>query len=150
MKAVATFTPQAWVRDYAIEVDPAGPTEWVTDFEGLTREQSEAILETGHDTSDLLKEDPAAPEWVRDWPGPFEIHVREYLREEGEHVETKLTRIVMRDGSEHVVKGAPDEVLRDVNLIAVNERTRWVTFHRSEGGSMYVRKEHVALITSVP
>ena len=61
MKATATFTPQAWVRDYAIDVDPEGPTEWVTEFEGLTHEQAEAILETGHDNFDLLKEDPAAP-----------------------------------------------------------------------------------------
>lgn len=77
MRAVATFTPQAWVRDYAITVDPEGPTEWVTEFEELTQEQAAAILEAGHDNFDLLKEDPAAPGWVRDWSGPFEIHVRD-------------------------------------------------------------------------
>jgi hypothetical protein len=75
-KAIATFTPQAWVRDNAIEVDPEGPTEWITQFEDLSTEQAEKILECGHDLDDLLKEDPAAPEWVREYRGPFEIHVR--------------------------------------------------------------------------
>lgn len=65
-------------------------------------------------------------------------------------MDTKLARIVLRDGSEHVVKGSPDEVLRDVNILATNERSRWVTFQRSEGGEMYVRKEHVAIIMGMP
>jgi hypothetical protein len=30
----------------------------------------------GHDIDDALRSDPAAPAWVRDWRGPFEIYVR--------------------------------------------------------------------------
>lgn len=74
---IATFTPQAWVNDYAMTVDPEGPTEWETVFDGLTDEQREEILYGGHDAFDLLKSDPDAPVWVRDWSGPFEIHIRE-------------------------------------------------------------------------
>ena len=29
------------------------------------------------DASDIFKDDPAAPEWVRKWQGPFTIWVRE-------------------------------------------------------------------------
>lgn len=68
---IARFTPQAWVNDYAVDVDPEGPTEWkvseafAAEFAGVT------------DSADLddLKDDPAAPEWVREFQGPFEIHV---------------------------------------------------------------------------
>lgn len=74
-QARATFVPQAWVRDYAITVDAEGDTKWVITFEGLTADEREAILRRGHDRDDLLKGDPAAPEWVREWSGPFEIYV---------------------------------------------------------------------------
>jgi hypothetical protein len=79
MGYIARFSPQAWVRDNAIEVDPEGETEWVTQLEGLTEDNKRVILEEedGLDIHDLLKEDPAAPEWVREWSGPFSIHVRE-------------------------------------------------------------------------
>lgn len=79
VRYIADFSPEAWVQDNAIHVDPEGPTEWETRFEGLTPVQRERILshEDGLDNDDLLKKDPAAPEWVREWRGPFSIHVRE-------------------------------------------------------------------------
>lgn len=92
---VAEFTPEAWIRDNAVEVDAEGPRTWdCTAFvnsevvEGLYGEESvlgylvrrseergvpldEGVL----DTDDVLKRDPAAPEWIRDWSGPFTIRV---------------------------------------------------------------------------
>jgi len=129
MKATATFTPQAWVRDYAIDVDPEGPTEWVTEFEGLTHEQAEAILETGHDNFDLLKEDPAAPMWVREWSGPFEIHVSEahedpYLSMDG--IEARLLR--NEDGEVYVQIDTPtDSDIHERLRVYMNEglAVRW-------------------------
>jgi hypothetical protein len=78
VRYIADFSPEAWIRDQAIPVDPEGPTEWETHFDGLTDEAKNRILshEDGLDNDDLLKDDPAAPEWVREWRGPFSIHVR--------------------------------------------------------------------------
>jgi hypothetical protein len=85
MKLEAEFVPQAWIRDNAVEVDPEGEVRWdCTAF--LEAEESHRvpyirakIREEGNwlDVDDLLKEDPAAPEWVQDWTGPFSIYVRE-------------------------------------------------------------------------
>jgi hypothetical protein len=68
----ARFQPQAWVNDYAIDVDLEGPEEWEISAEYA------ADLPTSddhHDDLDWLKGDPAAPAWVRNHSGPFEIWV---------------------------------------------------------------------------
>jgi hypothetical protein len=87
-KYLATFDPQAWLNDNAITVDAQGPTEW-----DCTAFIEEAIAENhpyfgakfqhemdrfGYflDEQDLLKEDPAAPEWIREWQGPFTITIK--------------------------------------------------------------------------
>lgn len=83
MRLVATFTPQAWINDYAHTVDAEGPTEWdPTAYLAEHAPHVIAELEAGefstwNDREDLLKGDPNAPEWVREWSGPFEIDVRD-------------------------------------------------------------------------
>ena len=81
----ARFTPEAWVRDNAVEVDPEGDVEWdVTEmFYSLPadfRIVSEVAAMGDHDdvldNDDVLKDDPNAPAWIRNWHGPFSIHVR--------------------------------------------------------------------------
>ncbi len=82
-RMVAVFTPQAWVRDNAIDVDVEGPAEWdVTEFFGLLTygERARMLSENGDGDRDWLKEDPAAPQWVQTWQGPFEIHLRREKR----------------------------------------------------------------------
>ncbi len=66
-KLKCTFIPQAWVNGYAVEVDPTGRRSWETVFEGekLPRERDYG--------SDDLRHCDAAPQWVREWPGPFEV-----------------------------------------------------------------------------
>lgn len=80
--SVARFTPQAWVNDYAIEVDAEGEREWEVslDFlEQLLRSLPDELRDElckGHSyESDMLRGDPAAPEWVREWHGPFEVEL---------------------------------------------------------------------------
>ncbi len=73
---IAEFVPQVWVNDYAIEADPLGETKF-----GVTA----AILEMGKYTAiglvddtyktDELRYSTNAPEWVREWSGPFYIRV---------------------------------------------------------------------------
>ena len=73
----AHFTPQAWIRDYAIDVDPEGPQTWdcTAEIATMPARYAQQVIQDGHDPDDWLKGDPNAPEWVREWSGPFEIHV---------------------------------------------------------------------------
>lgn len=73
----AEFCPEAWQGDNAVTVDPQGPTTWdCSAFVEANRAYFDQLPD-GLDVDDLLKDDPAAPEWVRKWSGPFSIHVTE-------------------------------------------------------------------------
>lgn len=86
-KFTAKFHPQAWVRDYAIEVDAEGPTQWDCTALASQPYMADYLSEMTRwfsrgdgwvlDASDVFKEDPAAPEWVHEWHGPFDILIRE-------------------------------------------------------------------------
>lgn len=84
IKLVAEFHPEAWQNDYAVPVDAEGITEWDPRqfLEGAHSELLPEIITDAHDegewvdVDDVLKEDPNAPKWVRDWRGPFTITVR--------------------------------------------------------------------------
>lgn len=78
MRYEAEFSPQAWVNDYAMSVDPQGPTAWdATEFvQQAAPEWVRRTLERGNDHDDILRTDPNAPEWVREWSGPFETYLR--------------------------------------------------------------------------
>jgi hypothetical protein len=90
---IAHFSPQAWVNDYAIEVDAEGPQEWdctafvMQDPEYLAKQigyrPSDDITDEWGvlDNDDQFKHDPAAPEWIREWRGPFDIRIREGVPE---------------------------------------------------------------------
>ncbi len=65
-KIVATFRPEAWVRDYAMEVDPQGETQWTVDADEFDNRQPDL---------DFLQQSRNAPDWVKDWGGPFEITI---------------------------------------------------------------------------
>lgn len=63
------FVPQVWVNDYAMEVDPLGETEFevpVTDTKGLKTDSYE---------SDELRFHANAPDWIKEWSGPFYIEI---------------------------------------------------------------------------
>jgi hypothetical protein len=87
LRYLAWFTPEAWVRDQATEVDPPGPQEWdctsyaLAHLDYLTaaasrQRESLADDEGVLDYDDVFKSDADAPEWVRAWAGPFTIRVR--------------------------------------------------------------------------
>ncbi len=84
----ATFSPQAWINDQAVPVDPEGPTEWdCTAFvdddtlaylkrtANLRGENLDDLVDGVIDNDDVFKSDPAAPEWIRNWSGPYTIRV---------------------------------------------------------------------------
>jgi len=62
------FRPQAWQRDYAVEVDPEGETEWLISIET-------ANDLPGSNDLDWVRSDVFAPDWIKEWQGPFEIEV---------------------------------------------------------------------------
>jgi len=64
--AKVTFRPQAWQNDYAIEVDPEGPTTWQVPDKEVKNIKPHSL------ESDALREHKNAPQWVKDWGGPFE------------------------------------------------------------------------------
>lgn len=73
----AHFTPQMWLNDHALDVEPQGPTSWIVS-EKMLGEAARIVaagFADGLDCDDVLINDPAAPEWVRDWDGPFSIFV---------------------------------------------------------------------------
>lgn len=63
------FQPEAWIRDYAVAVDDQGPDTWVVN------DETAAMLREDHDDLDFVVGDDNAPEWVRNWQGPFTITV---------------------------------------------------------------------------
>jgi hypothetical protein len=66
--ATAIFHPQAWVNDYAIEVDPEGDTA----FE--VGDVPDSVEDDSYE-SDNLRDHENAPQWVKDWSGPFYIEI---------------------------------------------------------------------------
>jgi hypothetical protein len=86
LRFTAHFTPEAWQRDYAVEVDPEGPREWDCTAYALEHLDYLAQMRQAHggnldspegvlDGHDRFKADPAAPKWVRDWHGPYTIRI---------------------------------------------------------------------------
>jgi hypothetical protein len=75
-RIIAKFIPQAWVRDYAMEVDSEGEDKWDVTDAILSMPCEEALaMQDGQYESDSLRELPSAPKWVRDWGGPFCVEV---------------------------------------------------------------------------
>ena len=77
---IAYFHPQAWQNDNAVDVDAEGPRRWVVSKLHLDKIRSDfsdriAELYDSSDVSDEVKRDPAAPQWVREWSGPFYVDV---------------------------------------------------------------------------
>lgn len=68
------FTPQAWIRDQAIEVDAQGPHTFQVPA-GDARDHAGDWLPGHSDASDALRDHANAPAWIRAWSGPFEIDI---------------------------------------------------------------------------
>jgi len=77
----ATFVPQAWMNDQAIEVDAEGETVFdVTHLVlAMGREMALAIRDN-RESSDIMASAETAPEWVRKWQGPYRIEVQDSIQ----------------------------------------------------------------------
>lgn len=82
MTIIARFHPQAWINDYAVEVDPEGETEFDVTPEILVFDRATALEIKDDDyDSDDLRFATAAPKWVQGWSGPFWIEVADSIVE---------------------------------------------------------------------
>lgn len=79
VKYTAKFTPEAWVNNYAISVDPQGPTQWdcTADVNALPHDIRYRVLAHGGHERDQLARMSGAPLWVQNWSGPFEIDLEQ-------------------------------------------------------------------------
>ncbi len=83
-RIIARFQPQAWMRGYAVNVDPEGETTWdVTDaIAAMGREAALALQDDQYETDDL-RDLPAAPAWVREYV-MVQDSIQAYFSDEGE------------------------------------------------------------------
>lgn len=80
-RIIARFQPQAWVNDYAVDVDPDGEVEFDVTSAVTKRGKAKALLiEDDQYDSDDLRTTRNAPEWIRDWSGPFYITVADSIK----------------------------------------------------------------------
>jgi len=80
-RITAKFRPQGWVNDDAIDLDPEGPTDFdVTDVVLAMGKDKALKLEDNSCETDVLRELPNAPKWIRDWSGPFVVEVEDAIR----------------------------------------------------------------------
>lgn len=65
------FHPQAWINDYATEIDPQGETEWSIEWPADRQPPDDDRYES----DDLIDEN--APAWIQEaiYNGPFYIEV---------------------------------------------------------------------------
>jgi len=72
----ATFGPQVWVKDDALDTDPEGETDIDVTVEVLLMGSKAAReVEDYRDSSDEFQSAVLAPDWIRDWKGPFYVEV---------------------------------------------------------------------------
>ncbi|MBB4861518.1 hypothetical protein HNP46_000329 [Pseudomonas nitritireducens] len=79
---LATFYPQAWQNDCAIDVDAEGETTFDVTSEVLALGLHKArALKDNSTESDNLQMAERAPEWIKSWPGPYYIRVEDSVRD---------------------------------------------------------------------
>ena len=70
------FRPQAWIRDYAVDVDPEQPDTWEVPASLLIdRFPTEGSWHDRDNDRDDMRFEGDAPKWMRDWTGPFEVEL---------------------------------------------------------------------------
>lgn len=77
-RIVAQFRPQTVIGDGCYDADPLGNDRIDVTYEiKLMGEDAARTLHDSDDEAEALKDAVRAPEWVREWYGPFGIHVRD-------------------------------------------------------------------------
>lgn len=76
-RIVATFHPQEWIQNYAVDVQPDEVQTFdVTPIIEAMDKRDALSLSDNSDDSDGLARSSCAPEWIRNWPGPGWVEVQ--------------------------------------------------------------------------
>ncbi len=138
MYYLATFHPQVWVNDHAMSADPQGPTQWdATQFlKAIPASKRALLLEADTNDSDALREDPAAPKWIREWSGPFYVSVDEVdtlpdsiYRAPPTRFQVTVKALVPREDMDAEDRRDYDDIVGDHDLEARNEEDALDRFH---------------------
>lgn len=79
MKLKCTFEPQSWggpKQDHAYPAEPEGDTTWemaMLEVAELTGVDDMNKMDDDPFARDELRRSKNAPQWVKDWSGPFEV-----------------------------------------------------------------------------
>ena len=81
-RIMATFHPQAWQNDYAIAVDPEGEVEFdvTPEVVAMGKEEARKVKDDQYESDDLRTAD-AAPDWIKNWNGPFYVEVEQSIED---------------------------------------------------------------------
>lgn len=76
MTALATFIPQAWVSNQAVDVDIEDENTFdiTPEVESMGKENALAIKDNSN-SSDVFQYAAHAPKWIKQWSGPFYIRL---------------------------------------------------------------------------
>lgn len=89
-RVIAHFQPQAWVKDYAIDVDASGETEWDITAEIIAMDPEKAQdIKDDSDESDAFTGSKSAPAFVRDWSGPYHVSVADQIEAYFEQIKNR-------------------------------------------------------------
>lgn len=132
----ARFIPQAWIGDIAVEIDASGPIRWdcTEAFTKLDLDYSDRLiaeLDDSHiagwdddvlDVDDRMKDDPNAPEWVREHRGPFDIYIARETRAVDVDLvvatlQDSLARVKARQGEMSFDKGLAEGYQEAIDLL---------------------------------
>jgi ABC-type metal ion transport system substrate-binding protein len=88
VRVCATFVPEAWQNNNAVEVDPEGETEIDITAEVLAMGKEKALqLKDKSLDVDAFQHAAMVPKWIKNWHGPFSIHVEDSIAEYFEAIE---------------------------------------------------------------
>ena len=78
----ATFHPQVWVNNHAVDVDAQGECQFdVNEYVSALGEEKALAIKDYSDSSDDLVSFAQAPDWAKNWPGPFFVTVEQSIDE---------------------------------------------------------------------
>jgi hypothetical protein len=97
-RILAEFTPQAWLHDVAMAVDPARDTVFdVTSYIVAMGEEQARALTDDDLATDNLRHLPTAPAWIRNWSGPFYIEVQESIAAYFDQLADETAKVAQND-----------------------------------------------------
>ncbi len=108
-QAQISFHPQKWEDDYACPVDLdelEGPTVWEMNLTDLMDFPHGSLPKDDSAQSDALMSHESAPQWIKDWDGPYWIEIQNRLEIEN-YIEAYLRQMRADELSQNILGAMP-------------------------------------------